>query len=117
MTTVHLTLSEALLGFSRVLITHLDGRGVKVTSPKGKIIKAGDSIILRGDGMPIPKGSHSYSASSTKGDLYVLFEIEMPTESWIESVDRKVCFYAGPSCLLSEALFPGSRTVTSAQEV
>ncbi|KZS92514.1 DnaJ-domain-containing protein [Sistotremastrum niveocremeum HHB9708] len=88
MTTVHLTLSEALLGFSRVLITHLDGRGVKVTSPKGKIIKAGDSIILRGDGMPIPGSSHSHS-SATKGDLYVLFEIEMPTESWLETVDHK----------------------------
>jgi DnaJ family protein A protein 2 len=83
MTTVHLTLSEALLGFSRVVVTHLDGRGIKVTSPKGKIIKPGDSIVLRGKGMPI-------QGSPNKGDLYVLFEVEMPTESWLSTVNHKV---------------------------
>lgn len=82
MTTVHLTLSEALLGFSRVVVSHLDGRGIKVSSPKGKIVKPSDSIVLRGEGMPI-HNSHG------KGDLYVLFEIEMPTESWLASVDQK----------------------------
>ena len=87
MTTVHVTLSEALLGFSRVLITHLDGKGIKVSSPKDKVIKTGDSIILRGEGMPV---LHPDPSSPAKGDLYVLFEIEMPTESWAATVDRKV---------------------------
>jgi len=82
MTTVHLTLSEALLGFSRVVVAHLDGRGIKVTSPKGKIVKPGDSIVFRGEGMPTPN-------SSGKGDLFVLFEIEMPTESWLATVDQE----------------------------
>lgn len=85
MTTVHLTLSEALLGFSRVVVAHLDGRGIKVSSPKGKIVKPNDSIILRGEGMPIP-------GTGGKGDLYVLFDVEMPTESWLSSVDQVVSF-------------------------
>ncbi|KAI0370384.1 DnaJ-domain-containing protein [Pilatotrama ljubarskyi] len=83
LTTVHITLSEALLGFSRILITHLDGRGVHVTSPPGKIIKPGDSIILRGEGMPI------YKTPDHKGNLYVMLEIDMPDESWLKTIDTK----------------------------
>ncbi|CAL1716820.1 unnamed protein product [Somion occarium] len=82
LTTVHITLSEALLGFSRILVTHLDGRGVHVTSPKGKIIKPGDSIILRGEGMPI------YKSPDQKGHLYVILEVDMPEESWLKTVDQ-----------------------------
>ncbi|KAF7985661.1 hypothetical protein HWV62_2195 [Athelia sp. TMB] len=81
LTKVTITLSEALLGFSRILITHLDGRGVKVTSPPGKIIKPDDSIVLRGEGMPV------YKNSDTKGDLYVVFNVEMPDENWVKSID------------------------------
>ncbi|PCH42138.1 DnaJ-domain-containing protein [Wolfiporia cocos MD-104 SS10] len=82
LTTVHITLSEALLGFSRILVTHLDGRGVQVTSPPGKIIKPGDSIILRGEGMPVHKNPDQ------KGNLYVMLEIDMPGEDWLRSVDK-----------------------------
>ncbi|TFY55161.1 hypothetical protein EVJ58_g8419 [Rhodofomes roseus] len=82
LTTVHITLSEALLGFSRILITHLDGRGIQVTSPRGKIIKPGDSIILRDEGMPVHKGSDQ------KGNLYIMLEIDMPDEEWLQTVDR-----------------------------
>ncbi|RPD75245.1 DnaJ-domain-containing protein [Lentinus tigrinus ALCF2SS1-7] len=81
LTTVHITLSEALLGFSRILLTHLDGRGVHVTSPKGKIIKPGDSIVLRGEGMP------HYKTPDHKGNLYVMLEIDMPEESWLKTID------------------------------
>ncbi|KAI0768127.1 DnaJ C terminal domain-containing protein [Trametes elegans] len=81
LTTVHITLSEALLGFSRILITHLDGRGVHVASPRGKIIKPGDSIILRGEGMPV------YKTPDIKGNLYVILEIDMPDENWLKTID------------------------------
>ncbi|KAE9408378.1 DnaJ-domain-containing protein [Gymnopus androsaceus JB14] len=80
---VKITLSEALLGFSRILITHLDGRGIKVTSPPGKILQPDASIVIRGEGMPI------YKRPDQKGDLYVLFEIEMPDTEWYRSVDRQ----------------------------
>ncbi|KAF8969256.1 hypothetical protein BDZ97DRAFT_1915598 [Flammula alnicola] len=46
LTNVTITLSEALLGFSRIIITHLDGRGIKMTTPPGKIIKPQDSIAV-----------------------------------------------------------------------
>jgi DnaJ-class molecular chaperone len=102
MTTVHLTLSEALLGFSRVVVAHLDGRGIKVSSPKGKIVKPSDSIVFRGEGMPILR-------TGGKGDLFVLFEIEMPAESWLASIDQKVGFvlayqYTIPHSLLTRRL-------------
>ncbi|KAJ7510373.1 hypothetical protein B0H11DRAFT_1958726 [Mycena galericulata] len=83
LTNVTITLSEALFGFSRILITHLDGRGVQVTSPPGKIIKHADTIVLRGEGMPV------YKQPDTKGDLYITFTIEMPDNEWLKNVDQK----------------------------
>ncbi|KAF9453473.1 DnaJ-domain-containing protein [Macrolepiota fuliginosa MF-IS2] len=84
LTRVKITLSEALLGFSRVLVTHLDGRGVRVSSPPSKIIKPDQTIVLRGEGMPIYKRSHE------KGDLYVVLSLEMPDESWLNAVNKQV---------------------------
>lgn len=55
MTTVSITLSEALLGFSRILVTHLDGRGITVKSHENKIIDSGDTIVIKGEGMPTYK--------------------------------------------------------------
>ncbi|KAJ7284669.1 hypothetical protein C8J57DRAFT_699231 [Mycena rebaudengoi] len=83
LTNVTITLSEALFGFSRILITHLDGRGVQVTSPPGKIIKHSDTIILRGEGMP------THKQAGLKGDLYVTFTIEMPDEEWLRTVNKQ----------------------------
>lgn len=82
LTTVHITLSEALLGFSRILLTHLDGRGVHVASPPGKTIKPGATIVLRGEGMPV------YKNPDQKGNLYVMLEIDMPDEDWLRAVDK-----------------------------
>jgi DnaJ family protein A protein 2 len=88
LTHITITLSEALLGFSRVIITHLDGRGVKLSTPPGKVIKPQDSIVLRGEGMPL------YRRPDEKGDLYVLIDIEMPDQDWLSSIDRNVSLSA-----------------------
>lgn len=108
---VTITLSEALLGFSRIILTHLDGRGVKMTTPPGKIIKPSDSIVLRGEGMPI------YKHSDEKGDLYVVFTIEMPTEDWLTTVDVQVNVWLCTSVIVLthqlqalEKLLPPKRT-------
>lgn len=85
MTTVHITLSEALLGFSRILITHLDGRGIHVDSEQGRILKTGDAIVVRGEGMP------THKHPDQKGDLYIRFEVDMPSEEWIRGLDVKAC--------------------------
>ena len=84
LTKVKITLSESLLGFSRVLIQHLDGRGIKVSSKPGQIVKPGDTIILRGEGMP------HYKSPDNKGNLYVVFDVEFPTAEWLQSVDKAV---------------------------
>ncbi|KAG6850691.1 hypothetical protein H0H93_009849 [Arthromyces matolae] len=83
LTHVKITLSEALFGFSRIVLTHLDGRGIEVSSPAGKIIKSDDSIVLRGEGMPIHK------RPSEKGDLYVILSVEMPGDDWLQTIDKK----------------------------
>ncbi|KAG6373423.1 hypothetical protein JVT61DRAFT_6572 [Boletus reticuloceps] len=79
---VKITLSEALLGFSRILITQLDGRGVSVSSPPGKIITPGQTIKLRGEGMP------TFKNPDQRGDLYLVLDIEMPNTEWLRRVDR-----------------------------
>ena len=84
LTHVKITLSEALLGFSRILITHLDGRGIKVSSPPGKIFESGSTIRIRGEGMPI------YKRPEQKGDLYVRFDVEFPTGDFLKSIDSEV---------------------------
>jgi DnaJ family protein A protein 2 len=107
---VKITLSEALLGFSRILVTHLDGRGVKVTSPPGKIIKPGDSIVLRNEGMPV------YKHPDQRGHLYVIMDVEMPDEDWLRNVDRAVRGFSmfHISNTIQHFLRPsGSRTVDS----
>ncbi|KAI0032533.1 DnaJ-domain-containing protein [Vararia minispora EC-137] len=81
LTTVQITLSEALLGFDRILITHLDGRGIKVASPPNKVIKPQQTIILRGEGMP------TYKTPDVKGDLYIILEIEMPSDHFMRSIN------------------------------
>jgi DnaJ homolog subfamily A member 2 len=84
LTTINITLSEALFGFSRILLIHLDGRGIHVNSPSGKIIRPGDSIVIRGEGMPV------YKSPDQKGDLYVVFKVNMPEDDWLKSVNTHV---------------------------
>lgn len=101
LTKVHITLSEALLGFSRILLTHLDGRGIHVSSTPGKIYKSGDSIMIRGEGMPLFKNPDQ------KGQLFIIFEVDMPDEDWLKTIDHKVARILAcvlPACLLTLVL-------------
>ena len=84
LSTVSVTLSEALLGFDRIMINHLDGRGVRVASPKGKVLTSGMTIVLRNEGMP------TYKNPDLRGNLYIVLKVEMPNEDWISTVDQKV---------------------------
>lgn len=74
---ITLTLSEALLGFDRLVLTHLDGRGLRVSQPapgkKGfRVFKTGDIVRVKGEGFPRRK-------SDLKGDLLLKITVEMPT--------------------------------------
>jgi DnaJ family protein A protein 2 len=72
---VDITLVEALTGFSRVLLTQLDGRGISITPPKGKILRPGQVLKIAGEGMPVKK-------SDAKGDLYLTINVEFPEDGF-----------------------------------
>lgn len=93
-TTVKITLSEALLGFDRILVNHLDGRGLRVSSPPGRVINPRQSIVLHGEGMPV------YKTPDERGNLYVILDIEMPDQQWMRTIDRTAL----------EALLPPKKT-------
>ena len=78
--TLKITLAEALCGFSRVILTTLDGRGLKYTHKveDGKIIRPKDVFRIVGEGMPVGKKSDG------KGDLYLDVEIEYPMDGWLK---------------------------------
>jgi DnaJ family protein A protein 2 len=73
------TLAEALTGFNRVVLTHLDGRGIKlhVEQPNGKILRPGQVLKIPGEGMPMKR-------SDAKGDLFLVVDIEFPEDGWIK---------------------------------
>jgi len=74
-----LSLNEALCGFEWSLI-HLDGREIIIKSRPGEVIKSesfgGQPFvkIVSGEGMP------SHGNPFVKGNLYVLFTVEFPSE-------------------------------------
>jgi DnaJ family protein A protein 2 len=76
---IKITLAEALCGISRVVIKTLDGRGLSINhqKPTGGVLKPGQTIKIMGEGMPIKR-------SSSKGDLYLIVEVEFPGDDWLE---------------------------------
>ncbi len=78
-----LSINEALCGFE-FEITHLDGRKIVVKSKPGEVIKpetlAGQPFvkIVSGEGMP------SRGNPFVKGDLYVLFRVEFPSDGELD---------------------------------
>ncbi|KAK5076612.1 DnaJ-like protein xdj1 [Lithohypha guttulata] len=75
--TLEVTLAEALTGFNRVVVTHLDGRGISLSHPQveGEIMRPGQVIKVRGEGMP-------YKKSDAKGDLYLIVDIQFPEDGF-----------------------------------
>ncbi|KAI1074088.1 DnaJ-domain-containing protein [Whalleya microplaca] len=72
-----ITLAEALTGFSRIAVKHLDGRGIHVTHPRGKIMRPGQVLKVEGEGMPLKRGD-------SKGDLYLVVKVEFPEDGWLK---------------------------------
>lgn len=76
-------LADALTGFSKVVATHLDGRGIKVEIPKGKVIRPGDYLKLKGEGMPHNAEKRTwFSSNQSIGDFYIKVDIEFPKDNW-----------------------------------
>ncbi|PFH63280.1 hypothetical protein XA68_14932 [Ophiocordyceps unilateralis] len=74
---LNITLGEALTGFSRVVLTHLDGRGISISRPRGKILRPGDCLKIEGEGMPLKRGDN-------RGDLYLIVNIDFPQDDWLK---------------------------------
>ncbi|KAJ2082339.1 DnaJ-like protein xdj1 [Coemansia sp. RSA 988] len=68
-------LAEALCGFSRTLLTHLDGRLMEVSHQSG-VIKPDDVLCIRNKGMPQEKRPQN------RGDLFIVFDIKFPDANW-----------------------------------
>ncbi|KAK7717434.1 DnaJ-like protein xdj1 [Diaporthe eres] len=73
---LNVTLAESLSGFSRVVLKHLDGRGIHIDFPRGKILRPNEVIKVAGEGMPLERGE-------SKGDLYLIAKIEFPENGWL----------------------------------
>ncbi|KAK4630888.1 DnaJ xdj1 [Fulvia fulva] len=74
-----ISLSEALTGFNRVVLKHLDGRGIQlhVEQPEGKVLRPDEVLIVHGEGMPLKR-------SDTRGDLYLSVKINFPEDGWLK---------------------------------
>ncbi|KAI9816851.1 MAG: hypothetical protein M1827_001496 [Pycnora praestabilis] len=73
---IDITLAESLCGFSRVVVKHLDGRGIHINHPHGRILRPDQTIKVTGEGMP-------YKKSDMKGDLYLMVKVKFPEDGWI----------------------------------
>ncbi|PWN47376.1 hypothetical protein IE53DRAFT_252993 [Violaceomyces palustris] len=83
MTTVRLNLSEALLGFSRTILTHLDGRRIRLD--RKTITRPGTLEKIQGEGMWRHRDRDLF-----RGDLYVRFEVDFPNQEELSEEDRRV---------------------------
>ena len=76
---LEITLAESLTGFSRVVLKHLDGRGIELKHPQdegsGAVLRPGEVLKIKGEGMPIKK-------SDAFGDLYLIVDLEFPEDGF-----------------------------------
>lgn len=91
---ISINLAEALLGFERVVLTHLDGRGLRVTAPSPsssghRVYGHGDEMTIKGEGFPSRR-------SHVTGDLVVRVLVEMPTTNFMSglSADQRLVSFA-----------------------
>ena len=76
---IEITLAESLCGFSRVVMKHLDGRGLHIQHPQSNtgVLRPGQVIKVVGEGMPQKK-------SELKGDLYLEVKVQFPDHAWLQ---------------------------------
>lgn len=74
---LNISLAEALCGFSRTVLKHLDGRLLKYTSPMGKVLRPAEVILVKGEGMPLGRRRDGF------GDLYLVVHVEFPRDHFL----------------------------------
>lgn len=66
-----ISLLEALTGVDFVL-THLDGKKIRIRNKPGEVIKSDDIKTVEGHGMPYHKSPYKF------GNLFVIFKVKFP---------------------------------------
>lgn len=66
-----ITLYEALTGVDMV-ITHLDGKKIRIKNSPGEVIKPDDIKTISGLGMPFHKTNYK------NGNMFIIFKIKFP---------------------------------------
>ncbi|KAI9845522.1 MAG: hypothetical protein M1837_004861 [Sclerophora amabilis] len=98
---LNISLAEALCGFSRVVLKHLDGRGIHIEHPQGRVFVPGQTLKISGEGMP-------YKRSDTHGDLYLTVKIQFPKDGWLKDQSSMEAL---------QKLLPESKTPISAETI
>jgi len=80
MASLDVTLAESLTGFSRVVLKHLDGRGIHINYAQGRVLKPDQVLKVSGEGMP-------YKKSDARGDLYLVAKVQFPESGWLKDGD------------------------------
>ncbi|CCK71262.1 Xdj1p KNAG_0G02050 [Huiozyma naganishii CBS 8797] len=75
---IEIPLIEAISGTQgRFLTKTFDDRVLKLTMPQGKVLRPGDTIVIKGEGWPkTPNGTEF-------GDMFVHVNVEFPPDNWI----------------------------------
>ena len=92
-TKIRISLQEALCGFDKIPLKHIDGRGIRVKHNAGMVIKPGSYKRIPREGMP------TYLRPDDKGDLYIQFKVDFPDDMWTSSQNLD----------LLQNLLPGSK--------
>lgn len=76
---IEISLSEALTGFNRTIVRHLDGRGIalNIVQPAGQVLRPEQVLKVPGEGMPLKRSDH-------KGDLYLVINVKFPADGWLK---------------------------------
>lgn len=72
-----ITLAEALTGLNRVVLSHLDGRGIQLRTPKGQVLRPDQVLKVEGEGMPIKR-------SDVRGNLFLTLNVEFPNDGALD---------------------------------
>ena len=80
LTTVEISLAEALCGFDRY-VEQLDGRRLHLHVGAGEVVKPGEVKVVAGEGMPV------YGAPFQNGSLFVRFEVKFPETLAMKDVE------------------------------
>lgn len=77
---IEISLAEALTGFHRTVLKHLDGRGISlnISQEEGQVLRPDQILKVPGEGMPIKR-------SDDRGDLYLVVQVKFPEDGWLKN--------------------------------